>query len=555
MKYNSSPNRAIKIKRENNSSPWTVLNVFGIFLSFIWFLAVLKIFLLEYHAVEAPRPLKTLVEIGRFQSNEGKVPGKPSLSTESYASHERSLKHNPPTTDLVLPSFNEWQFIRSPDKDYYVPNKNSAIKIVTNSNEQSNDILKPWELQWPPVFPGYVIPPKDGYDKMPYSGLKVPRFWKPKEGDDILKVGTKVNGHETIFLMIASYRDFQCRETIATAFSRADHPERLYVGCLDLEVPCTADDKRPICIYKDHISIYKMDASTATGPVTARHIGDRLYRGQYFVMQMDAHCPFTNHWDTSIIGQWLETGNEMAVLSSYLTDVQGSIDENGDSTRNTRPIMCNSDYEGAPPARYLRHGGQPEEVPVIKDMPQLEPYWAAGFSFSRGHFKIQVPYDAYMPMVFQGEEINIGIRAFTFGYDFYAQRESVVFHEYADMSSRRKKIHMFWENTDRHAGEGQKSLKRATYIIGMAPASLDKTSFDHTEENVYGIGKVRSLDLFYKLFLIDRQARKTTQICPFVRSGKMHRDFQKHLRPDGLGIDYSKLENYDTKEVIKNLKW
>jgi Glycosyltransferase (GlcNAc) len=34
-------------------------------------------------------------------------------------------------------------------------------------------------------------------------------------------------------------------------------------------------------------------------------------------------------------------------------------------------------------------------------MPQLQPFWAAGFSFSRGHFKIRVPYDAYQPMVFQ----------------------------------------------------------------------------------------------------------------------------------------------------------
>jgi hypothetical protein len=60
-----------------------------------------------------------------------------------------------------------------------------------------------------------------------------------------------------------------------------------------------------------------------------------------------------------------------------------------------------SDFEGAMPARYLRHGAQPEEEPSIPDMPQLEPFWAAGFSFSRGHFKLRVPYDAYQPMVFQ----------------------------------------------------------------------------------------------------------------------------------------------------------
>jgi [Skp1-protein]-hydroxyproline N-acetylglucosaminyltransferase len=39
-----------------------------------------------------------------------------------------------------------------------------------------------------------------------------------------------------------------------------------------------------------------------------------MYRGQYFVMQMDAHCLFVNHWDTLLINQWKITGNEMAVL-------------------------------------------------------------------------------------------------------------------------------------------------------------------------------------------------------------------------------------------------
>jgi len=59
-----------------------------------------------------------------------------------------------------------------------------------------------------------------------------------------------------------------------------------------------------------------MDAQFATGPVTARHVGDRMYRGESFVMQMDAHCLFVRHWDTKILQQWKETGNEMAVLRS-----------------------------------------------------------------------------------------------------------------------------------------------------------------------------------------------------------------------------------------------
>ena len=346
----------------------------------------------------------------------------------------------------VIPSAEEWMFIRS------IPKYEDELEIKSIAQQQSKQASN---LQWPPILSDGSIPDTDGYDIMPITKLKVPRFWFPAEGVDYNTVGSRVGGEETIFLMIASYRDFQCRETIASAYSRADHPERLYVGavdqtvpgdvgCLDFEIPCSQDPTQIVCQYINQISVYHMDAQYATGPVTARHVGDRMYRGEYFVMQMDAHCKFVRHWDTLLIDQWRSTRNEMAVLTSYLSDVQGSFTPEGDSTRNTRPIQCNSDYEGAMPARYLRHGAQPEAPPVILDMPQMQPFWAAGFSFSRGHFKIRVPYDAYQPMVFQGEEIAIGIRGFTYGYDFYAPKDSVVFHEYAVNSNRRKKVHMFW---------------------------------------------------------------------------------------------------------------
>ena len=60
----------------------------------------------------------------------------------------------------------------------------------------------------------------------------MPRFWEPPKNEDLFKMGSRVNGEETIFLMIASYRDFQCRETITSAFKRADHPERLFIGTI-----------------------------------------------------------------------------------------------------------------------------------------------------------------------------------------------------------------------------------------------------------------------------------------------------------------------------------
>lgn len=96
---------------------------------------------------------------------------------------------------------------------------------------------------------------------------------------------------------------------------------------------------------------------------------------------------------------------------------------------------------------------------------------------------------------------------------------------------------------------GQKSLKRATAVIGLAP-DLDESLWDHSELERYGLGTVRSKELFYKLFLINTHARKAVQLCPFVNSGIMHRDFQPYLRADGNGIDYSFLEDYDTQESL-----
>ena len=371
------------------------------------------------------------------------------------------------------------------------------------------------------------------------TGLYVPEFWK---GETTMQT---IDGEPTIFLMIASYRDFQCRDSIASALERARFPKRVKVGavqqnretdigCAEPEVPCAEKPEQTLCKYKDQIRVFDMDARDATGPVYARHIGYRMYRGEAFALQIDAHCVFVNNWDEDILMQWRATRNDMAVLSTYLTDVQGSVTPRGDSTRRTRPIMCNSDFEGRPPARYLRHNSQPEAVPVIQDEPMLQPFWAAGFSFARGHFLVKVKYDCCLPMVFMGEEISIGIRAWTHGYDMYAPQRSVVFHEYAQNSKRRATVPKFWES-NRKNGDGVKSLKRLTALIGMAPDVLD---YDTKDADIYGLGKKRDVQKFYDLFLVDVRKKTAQPLCKLVEGGALHRHVHsEHLKPDGIDYD------------------
>jgi len=269
-----------------------------------------------------------------------------------------------------------------------------------------------------------------------------------------------------------------------------------------------------------------------------------MYRGEYYSTQSDAHVTFTKGWDVDIIDQHEATGDEMAVLSTYLTDIVGSIDaRTGLSLRKTRPIMCNTEYEGGGQGRHLRHLSQPEGLPDIRGMPQLQPYWAAGYSFSRGHFVATVPYDLYQPMIFQGEEMSIGLRGFTIGYDFFAPEKSVCFHTYAkgENEAKRNKVPHYWENTNRYSGTGVKAMKRLLGIVHMNP-EVDPSAWNHAEEEKYGLGGVRNTSKFYELYGID-VLKKTTQrhLCQFVRN-RMHKMFMKHLRPDDMGIDYSNID-------------
>eukprot|EP00573_Skeletonema_grethae_P001607 CAMPEP_0201690236 /NCGR_PEP_ID=MMETSP0578-20130828/3704_1 /ASSEMBLY_ACC=CAM_ASM_000663 /TAXON_ID=267565 /ORGANISM="Skeletonema grethea, Strain CCMP 1804" /LENGTH=561 /DNA_ID=CAMNT_0048175155 /DNA_START=138 /DNA_END=1823 /DNA_ORIENTATION=+ len=357
----------------------------------------------------------------------------------------------------------------------------------------------------------------------------------------------------TIYVAIASYRDYQCRDTVTSIFERAKFPERVRVGVVDQIVdgedgpcdapyePCSVNPEQMLCKYKSQLDVYQVDAPLAIGPVFARHLGHRMYRGEYYYMQSDAHVTFTRNWDVDIISQQEATKNEMAVLSTYLSDVVGNIDKNGKSLINTRPIMCNTDYESGQKNKYLRHGSQPEAVPTIRGTPQLEPYWAAGYSFSRGHFVVNVPYDFYQPMIFQGEEMSIGIRGFSIGYDFYAPERSVCFHHYAEGKNKkaRNKVPHYWEHTNIYAGAGTKAMYRLLGVVHMNP-EIDRNEWDHTEESKYGLGGVRTPEQFYSTFGIDVLHKRTEQhLCRFVETGLMHKNFTPFLRKDGMGIDYS----------------
>jgi hypothetical protein len=285
-------------------------------LTVFWLVAVYKVFVLDDGTVNS-KPLSTEPKYTTVVPRHEATHKQP--EEIQRISYEKQSEPQKGSESEIKESIQRLKSILGNSKGSSSQEQPGAVASIDN-NQQT--------LPWPPVLPDGTISESDGYDIMAVNGLKVPKFWTAPPGTDLDTVGSHVNGQETIFLMIASYCDFQCKETITSAFFRADHPERLFIGavdqlpptnsqglgCLDIEKPCSEDPNQLICKYRDQISVYKMDASTASGPVTARHIGDRMYRGQYYAMQLDAHCLFVRGWDTKIVSQWKSTKNEMAVL-------------------------------------------------------------------------------------------------------------------------------------------------------------------------------------------------------------------------------------------------
>jgi len=362
------------------------------------------------------------------------------------------------------------------------------------------------------------------------------------------------SGRETIYCSVASYRDPECAPTVEDVYARAKYPERIRVAILDQrtdgdpvcnkpEKPCNEDPEQALCRYRHLIDYYEIDARLAVGPVFARHLAHRHYRGEYFAMQIDSHVRFIEHWDEDIVGQWKSAENEMAVLTTYLSDIQGSIDPKTHENKHpNRPIMCKTDYEGKGDLKHLRHGQQPEGIPGITGQPTLHPFWAAGFSFARGHFVIQVPYDQYLPMVFQGEEISIGLRGFTYGYDYYAPERGVCFHMYAikENEKRRHSIPLFWENAGSYRGVGAMAMKRLNTIIGME--DYPESEWPHEDVHKYGLGQVRPAEKFFTTFGIHTKEQKVEDhLCRFV-GRPMMKVFKPALRKNRMGLDYDRID-------------
>lgn len=145
-------------------------------------------------------------------------------------------------------------------------------------------------------------------------------------------------------------------------------------------------------------------------------------------------------------------------------------------------------------------------------------FFAAGFSFSRGHRILRVPYDYYTPYIFDGEETSMGVRAWTWGYDLYQPDRDIISHFYIVSKSKFRPV--FWDSPNWNIQWPTQfgsiiRLQKQLHIFNKLVETNNHINYNiyNKDENLllnevgvgekYGVGPYRSVEEYWKWAGID----------------------------------------------------
>lgn len=323
----------------------------------------------------------------------------------------------------------------------------------------------------------------------------------------------------SIFLSVASYRDDNCPHTLEEAYAKAKIPEQLFVGLVQQNCYedcrtgimedgkskptdpdpdcyasfCSSDVGRRHCA-SGRVRVLQVKEPESLGPYMARYFASKLWDGESFYMQIDAHMTFMQDWDAISLVGLNKAPSDKPVISHYppghLQDLKQF--ETKPASRICGPIFT---------ANTIRLEGSMMYDHIKVDTPRFAPVVGAGYFVAHSSFLKEVPFDPFLPWIFMGEEIIISSRLWTSGYDMFSPAQAVVGHIYF-----RKHQPKFWESVHRTFSMGVHNplealvVERVQYQLGFPESSRDmlpKSILTAVDE--YSMGTVRSLHSYMRM--------------------------------------------------------
>jgi len=381
------------------------------------------------------------------------------------------INHNKPTIAGIIAHFNSYL------KKLHVQNKYLSEKEHRDKTGDKIDamgIVKAYYNITEPIFD----PLEDAY-----------------RGRNIFPV----RDDDSVFISLAAFREYLLAETMMSAFDKAKDPSKLFIGavvqnCFGLNgtvcktgiqvvgtypngqpktsVSPAPPDKNGIEVFCNHekykqycdngqIRVLYIHDTDALGPQTARYYASKLWGGETYFMQMDAHLEFAPDWEQYYIDELKLSKNwPKSVLSSYPPGFKDYDGEYKGGTRGER--LCGAHFSKSDVESQILRIEQLGLTPWEAEYPTQIPYIAAGFFFAHSEFLKDVPFDPYLPWCFMGEEIALSMRAWTNGWNIYAPRKNVIAHQYRP---GRLGLPKFWESVGRDSGRGSLNTRLQKHVL------------------------------------------------------------------------------------------
>lgn len=283
-----------------------------------------------------------------------------------------------------------------------------------------------------------------------------------------------------IFISIASYRDPELLPTIRDCIANAKKPENLRFS-----IAWQRDEKETLAEFANdkRFKIIDIPYQESKGTCWARSRIQENYDGEKYHLQLDSHHRFIKHWDAECIQMIKDLqakGHKKPLLTGYISSFNPS---NDPAERINTPWKMNFD-------RFIPEGAVfflPASIDDYKDRTSPVPsrFVSAHFIFTLGKWIEEVPYDPFY--YFHGEEINLAVRSYTWGYDLFHPHKVIAWHEY---TRRGRTKH--WDDIKEWGDLNSKSHSRNRKLFEM---DGEKKDIDFGK---YDFGKKRSVAEYEK---------------------------------------------------------
>jgi len=297
-----------------------------------------------------------------------------------------------------------------------------------------------------------------------------------------------------IFIQIASYRDPELEKTIKSAIENAKKPKNLVFGVARQYHPDDKFDTLDEYRKDKRFRILDIPYLESNGACWARNQIQQLYKGEEYTLQIDSHMRFAPNWDDEMIKmvkQLQKKGYKKPLLTGYVSSFNP---ENDPQERIQEPWRMVFD-------RFIPEGAVfflPETIPNWQELKEPVParFYSAHYGFTVGQFSQEVQHDP--DYYFHGEEISIGARAYTHGYDLFHPHKVLIWHEYTRKGRTKQ-----WDDDKRWVEKNNKCHLKNRKLFGM-----DGETFNPDEFGIYGFGTERSLRDYekYSGLLFERRA-------------------------------------------------